>query len=216
MADKQIVPFGMDLYKPPLVNDSQAIIPVLEPTPLVVIPPKPRQWSYKQSYFTQVRQPTLPPLSKCLFLKDALLKGPIVRLPQDIKLLPPKANETLIGVKLNKLGQVICAKYTTGTPCPTIDGVRAHQSKIKFILPKETLKGPTPPLDRQGKHPRVTIAMLDMRTEHMGQMISALKKHNTLLMKNVDALGAKLETKIKERKRLTRQVEFLCKCIRKE
>jgi hypothetical protein len=40
--------------------------------------------------------------------------------------------------------------------------------------------------------------MLDMRTEHMGQMISALKKHNTLLMKNVDALGAKLEIEIKE------------------
>jgi hypothetical protein len=47
-------------------------------------------------------------------------------------------------------------------------------------------------------------------------MISALKKHNTLLMKNVDALGAKLEIEIKEWKRLTRQVEFLCKCIRKE
>jgi hypothetical protein len=37
-----------------------------------------------------------------------------------------------------------------------------------------------------------------MRIEHMGQMISALQQHNTLLMKNVDALGAKLETEIKE------------------
>jgi hypothetical protein len=123
MADKQIVPFGMDLNKPPLVNDSQAIIPILEPTPLTVVPPKPRQWSYGQSYFAQVCQSTLPPLLERLFLKDALPKGPIVRLPQDVKLLPPKANEMLIGVKLDKLGQVIYAKYTTSTPCPTIDGV---------------------------------------------------------------------------------------------
>jgi hypothetical protein len=155
-------------------------------------------------------------INKHLFLKDVPPKGPIVRLPQDIKLLPPKANDTLIGVKLDKLGQVIYAKYTTGTPCPTIDGVQAHQSKIKFIPPKETPKRPTPPLDRQEKSPRVTIVMLDMRIEHMGQMILALQQHNTLLMKNIDALGAKLETEIKERKRLTRQVEFIFKCIKKE
>jgi hypothetical protein len=116
----------------------------------------------------------LPPPPERLFLKDAPLKGPIVRLPQDIKLLPPKANEMPTGVKLDKLGQVIYAKYTTGTPRPTIDEVRAHQSKIMFIPPKETPKRPAPPLDRQEKHPRVTIVMLDMRTKHMGQMISAL------------------------------------------
>jgi hypothetical protein len=113
-------------------------------------------------------------------------------------LLPPKANETLTGVKLDKLGQVIYAKYTTGTPRPTIDGVRDHQSKIKFILSKEKPKRPAPPLDRQEKRPRVTLVMLDMRTEHIGQMISTLQQHNTLLMKNVDALGVKLETEIKE------------------
>jgi hypothetical protein len=163
-----------------------------------------------------VCQRTLPPLPECLFLKDAPPKGPIVRLPQDVKLLPPKANKMLTGVKLNKLGQVICGKYTTGTPRPTIDGVRAHQSKIKFIPPKKTPKRPSLPLDRQEKRPRVTLAMLYMRTKHMGQMISALQQHNTLLMKNVDDVGAKLETKIKEQKRLTRQVEFLFKCIRKE
>jgi hypothetical protein len=113
----------MDLNQPPPVDDSQAIIPILEPTPLAIIPPKPRQWSYGQSYFSQVCQLSLPSLSERLFLKDALPKCPIVRMPQDVKLLPPKANETLTGVKLDKLCQVICAKYTTGTPRPTIDGV---------------------------------------------------------------------------------------------
>jgi hypothetical protein len=49
--------------------------------------------------------------------------GSIVRLPKDVKLLPPKASETLAGVKFNKLGQVIYAKDTTGAPHPTIDGL---------------------------------------------------------------------------------------------
>jgi hypothetical protein len=113
----------MDLDQPPPVDDSQAIVPIIEPTPLAVIPPKPRQQSYGQSYFAQICQLTLPSPPERLFLNDAPSKGPIVRLPQDVKLLPPKANETLIGVKLDKLGQIIYAKYTTGTPRPTIDGV---------------------------------------------------------------------------------------------
>jgi hypothetical protein len=141
----------MDLNKPPPIDDSLAIIPILEqPLPLAIIPPNqivlvPPQRTFGQSYFAQVRRPTIPPPSERLFLKDAPPKGPIVRLPKDVKLLPPKANETLMGVKLDKLGQVICAMYTTGTPRPTIDGVRAHQSKIRFILPKETPKRPAPP-----------------------------------------------------------------------
>jgi hypothetical protein len=142
MADKQIIPFGMDLNQPPPVDDSQAIVPILEPT---IIPPTPRQWSYGQSYFAQVHQPKLPPPLKCLFLKDASLKGPIVRLPQYVKLLHPKGNKTLIGVKLDKLGQIICAKYTTSTPRPTIDGVRAHPTKVKLIPPKEVPKRAPPP-----------------------------------------------------------------------
>jgi hypothetical protein len=71
-------------------------------------------------------------------------------------------------VKFDKLGQVICAKYTTGTPRPTIDGVWSNPAKVKFIPPRETPKRPAPPLERDEKHPRVTIAMLDMRMDHMG------------------------------------------------
>jgi hypothetical protein len=51
----------------------------------------------------------LPSPLERLLLKDAPPKGPIVRLPKDIKLLHPKANETLMGVKIDKLGQVVCA-----------------------------------------------------------------------------------------------------------
>jgi hypothetical protein len=95
MANKQIIPFGIDLNQPPLVDDSLAIVPILEPTPLTVTPPKPRPRSYGQSYFAQVCQPMLPSPPKRLLSKDAPPKGPIIRLPSDVKLLPLKPNETL-------------------------------------------------------------------------------------------------------------------------
>jgi hypothetical protein len=61
MADKQIIPIGMDLNQPPPVDDSLAIVPILEPTPLTVIPPKSRQWS--------TDSPTMPKFAGQRFLR---------------------------------------------------------------------------------------------------------------------------------------------------
>lgn len=143
MADKQIIHYGMDLNQPLLVDDSLAIVLAQELALLAAIPPK--KWSYEQFYFAQVRQPMLPSSLELLRLKDAPPKGPIIKLSKDVKLLPPKPNEILTGVKYDKLGQVICAKYTSGTTHPSIDGVRAHPSKVKFIPPKEAPKRAPPP-----------------------------------------------------------------------
>jgi hypothetical protein len=55
-------------------------------------------------------------------LEGAPPKGPIVTLPKGTKLLLPKPNETLLGVKRNKSGKIVCAKYTTGDR-PYIEGV---------------------------------------------------------------------------------------------
>jgi hypothetical protein len=57
------------------------------------------------------------------------LKGPVIKLPAGTKLLPLKYNETLVGVKTNKSGEIICAKYSTGE-CTYLEGVRAHPSKV--------------------------------------------------------------------------------------
>jgi hypothetical protein len=116
MANKQIIPFGMDFNQPLLVDDSLAIVPILKPTSLAIIPPKQRPQSYGQSYVVQNHQAKLPSPPEHLLLKDAPPKGSIVMLPKDVKLLPPKPNEMLMGVKLDKLGQVVYAKYTTSTP----------------------------------------------------------------------------------------------------
>lgn len=72
-------------------------------------------------------------------LEDAPLKGPIVKLPTGTKILPPKHNETLVGMKTNKNGEIIYVKYSTGE-CTYFEGVHAHPSKVKFIPLKDAPK----------------------------------------------------------------------------
>jgi hypothetical protein len=67
MAEKEIIPFGVDLNKLPPTEDSLPIVPVDQSVPLTIILLKqvvivPPRRSYGQSYFAQVCQPTLPPL----------------------------------------------------------------------------------------------------------------------------------------------------------
>jgi hypothetical protein len=46
-------------------------------------------------------------------LEDAPPKGPVIKLPAGTKILPPKHNETLEGVKTNKSGEIVYAMYST-------------------------------------------------------------------------------------------------------
>ena len=48
--------------------------------------------------------------------KPQQMKGPMIKVQKDIKLLPSRPNETLMSVKTNKFGDVTCAKYTTPYP----------------------------------------------------------------------------------------------------
>jgi len=105
--ERRMIPFGIDLNTIPREEpESKAIIPIAEPIPLAIIPPQPR--CYGQSYFAQ------PIRTKPLLLEGASSKGPIVALPAETNILPPKPNEKLLGVKTNKKGEVVCTKYTTG------------------------------------------------------------------------------------------------------
>ena len=86
MANKQIIPFGTDLNKLPPIEEPLAIVPVGEPLPLAIVPPKqlapvPPKRSYGQSYFAQVCQPALTPPQERLFLKDKShqLKGLMIQ-----------------------------------------------------------------------------------------------------------------------------------------
>jgi hypothetical protein len=134
-TDKRMVPYGIDLNTIPKDDlDSKAIIPISDARPLAAIPPKPR--SYGSSYFVQ---PVLTAPPQPLQLEGVPPKGPIVKLPARTKILPPKHNETLVGVKTNKSGEIVCAKYSTGERT-YFEGVRAHPTKVKFIPPKDAPK----------------------------------------------------------------------------
>jgi hypothetical protein len=100
-------------------------------------------------------------------LKDAP-KGQKIVVSKDIKLLPPRPNETLVGVKTNKLGEVTCVKYTTATPRVSLDGIQATLGQIRFIPPRKALKrSALASLERKEKRPRMTIVMLETRMDHM-------------------------------------------------
>jgi hypothetical protein len=120
--------------------------------------PKPR--SYGSSYFVQ---PVLTAPPHPLQLKGALPKGPIVKLPAGTKILPPKHNETLVGVKTNKSREIVCAKYSTGERT-YFEGVRAHPTKVKFIPPKYAPKHALAPSEVPHKC-RKTIADLEKELE---------------------------------------------------
>ena len=123
MADKQIIPFRMNPRKPPPIEEPLSIVPVGEPLPLAIVPPKhvtlvPPRRSYGQSYYAQICQLALPTSHERLLMKDKpqQMKGLMIQVPKDIKLLPSRPNEMLMSVKTNKFREVTCAKYTTAIP----------------------------------------------------------------------------------------------------
>jgi hypothetical protein len=103
-------PYGIDLNKILAEGpNSKALVLVNDARSLTIIPP-PKAHSCGQSYFAR---PILPSPPQPLFLKGAPPKGPIVKLSKGTKVLPPKPNETLLGVNKNRSGEIVCAKYTT-------------------------------------------------------------------------------------------------------
>jgi hypothetical protein len=117
-------------------------------------------------------------------------------------LLPLKPNETLTGVKLDKLGQVICAKYTTGTPRSTIDGIRAHLAKVKFIPLKEVPKRATKvPKDYSGR----------FRTEScfLTKVVKTIEESHHVLARIVLTMNQRLDLAESERKKLATKLGIL-------
>jgi hypothetical protein len=172
MAKKEIIVFGANFKKTPWMEDALAIIHVEEALPLTVIPlkevvPMPPKKTYGQSYYAQAHQHMLPAPQERLLLKDAP-KGSMVVVPKNTKLMHPRPNERIVGVKTNKLGEVTCVKYTNATPRISLDGIHAAPSQVKCIPLREAPKRSAPSsLEREAKHPRMTIVMLEDRVKSL-------------------------------------------------
>jgi len=141
MANKQIIPYGMNPRKPSSVDKSLAIILVREHVPLAIVPPEAIPIHLSQSYFAQaIRRPVIAPPPRQL-LEDKLRPHrqdapKLIKVTKEINLLPPKGHKVLTRIKTNKFGGVTCAKYKSATLCTTIDGVHAMPKQIKVVPPK--------------------------------------------------------------------------------
>jgi len=84
---------------------------------------------------------------------------------QGKRIMPPKYNEVLLGVKTNKSGEIICAKYNTRERT-YFEGVHAHPTKVKFIPLKEAPKHATIASETPRKHHKT---MVDLEKELVEQ-----------------------------------------------
>jgi hypothetical protein len=201
--NKSIIPYRLELNSIPEEDpDCKALIPISDATPLAAIPTRPH--SYSQSYFAQ---PVLAAPPQPLLLEDKPLKGPVVQLPAETKLLPPKHNETLVGVKTNKKGEIVCAKYSA-RECTYFKGVRAHPSKVKFLPPKEAPKHALAKSKTPRKR-RKTLADLEKLIEAQQATISSIEATLRLQGRCFLRTHEKVEDIEKDSKKLDKRLSAL-------
>jgi len=151
--DWEIVPYDLN-KKPKEDPDAYALVLANTERQLAAMPS--RQHSSTQSYYAQlVLTATLRPL---------LLKGPsakqeaIVKVPAGTRVLPPRPNEQVVGVKTTRSGEISSVHYTMEEERPYFEGIRA--AKVRFIPPKEAPKHALNSFETPPKR-RKTIADLD-------------------------------------------------------
>jgi septal ring factor EnvC (AmiA/AmiB activator) len=134
-------------------------------------------------------------------------KGPVVKIPARTNLLPPKHNETLVSVKTNKKGEIVCAKYNTGEHT-YFEGVCAHPSKVKFLPPKEAPKHALAKAEVPRKR-RKTVADLEKLIEAQQATISSIKTTLRLQSRCFLHTHEKVEDIEKDNKKLEKRVSAL-------
>jgi hypothetical protein len=196
-----MVPYGIDLNSIPKENlDSKALILVSDALPLATIPPKPRRPILLCSAGPHSTS-TAPLARRCT------TKGPVVKLPAGTKILPPKHNETLVGVKTNKSGEIVYAKYSTGEHT-YFEGVHAHPSKVKFLLPKDAPKCTL--AASKAPHKRCkTVADLEKELEAQHATITSIEASLCLHSRCIIHTNKKVEDVQKDNKKLDKCLSAL-------
>ena len=88
------------------------------------------------------------------------------------RILPPRPNERVVGVKTNWSGKISSVRYTTEEERPYFEGVRA--AKVRFIPPKEAPKHALNALETPPKH-RKTIADVDEDVRRLDKVVIELQ-----------------------------------------
>jgi len=131
--DWEVVPYDLNM-KPKEDPDARALVPATTERQLEAMPL--RQRSFAQSYHAQ---PVLTALPQPLLLKGpSAKKETTIKVPTSTRILPPRPNERVVGVKTNRSSEISSIRYTTEEERPCFEGIRA--AKVRFIPPKAAPK----------------------------------------------------------------------------
>ena len=89
-----------------------------------------------------------------------------------MRILPPRPNERVVGVKTNRSGEISSICYTTEEERPYFEGVRG--AKVRFIPPKAAPKHALNAIDTPPKR-RKTIADVDEDVRRLDKVIIELQ-----------------------------------------
>jgi hypothetical protein len=144
--DWEVVPYDLN-KKPKEDPDDYALVPANTERQLAAMPSQ--ECSSTQSYYVQLVL-TAPP-------QPLLVKGPsakkeaTIKVPVGTRILPPRPNERVVGVKTNRSGENSSVRYTTEER-PYFEGVRT--AKVRFISPKIAPKHALNTLETPSKRPQ--------------------------------------------------------------
>jgi len=172
--DWEVVPFDLN-KKPKEDPDAYALVPANTERRLAAMPS--HQCSSTQYYHAQ---PVLTTPPQPLLLKRPLAnKEAIVKVPAGTRILPPKPNERVIGVKTNRSGEISSIRYTTEEERPYFEGIIA--AKVRFIPPKAAPKHALNTLETPPKR-RKTIADIDEDVRRLDKIIIELESSVTVTL----------------------------------
>jgi hypothetical protein len=146
---------------------------------LVVVPQKEVGLvHHHQSYYTQATSTLrLSPPPSHLSIEGPRHQQEMLkfRISKELDLLPPKPNEVLTGLKMNKFGDVTCMKYRSTTLCTSFEGVRAMPEQIQVKPPRtRSPSSSSSPRSSGQKHKRTSNVDLEKQIEAITPQVFAL------------------------------------------
>jgi septal ring factor EnvC (AmiA/AmiB activator) len=112
-----------------------------------------------------------------------------------------------VGVKTNKSGEIVCAKYNTRERT-YFKGIHAHPSKVKFLPPKDAPKRALAAFEAPRKR-RKTVADLEKELEAQRATITSMEASLRLHRRCIIHTNEKLEDVKKDNKKLYKHVSAL-------
>ena len=190
--DWEVVPFNLNM-EPVEDPDARALVPANTERQLEAVPLSQR--SSAQSYHAQ---PVLTAPPQPLLLKGSSSKTKTtIKVPIGTRILPPRPNEMVVGVKTNRSGEISSIRYTTKEERAYFEGIRA--SKVRFIPPKAApkhsllqlallqLELETPPkrrktiMDIDEEVCRLDRVIIDLQSS-INSLTRQLSNHNTIIL----------------------------------